>query len=178
VTIEKPYIADTEYGKIGFYEVVPVSFDGEFGAYVDYYGDYGNYMIYYGDWDGDIREGRGYWLRSYYVADCRWESDIPNGEAFVRSWGLGAGGADVVNTAFGNVVEGLWNLDVILVDVIDDIEWNLRLDMGKYIPISRYPVYHYGVEYRVVARTGNAPKLVHTEELEMTHGIKGYGFTW
>lgn len=101
--LERPYITDTEYGKIGVYQV-----NSEL---------YGNYMIYYGGYQDDRRHGTGIWLGYHdgnnYFASVEWADDIPNGRAEVREWNTRLDDDVVYRIIEGNVENGLWNGDVI-----------------------------------------------------------------
>ena len=123
--LNRPYIAETEYGKIGVYEVNSEK--------------YGNFMIYYGDYRNYIREGSGVWLGYFdgnnYFANCEWKSDIPNGDATVREWNTGLNESVVYRLISGHIINGFWD---------GDVNWNFEreaetsinmvyFDNGKWI---------------------------------------------
>jgi tetratricopeptide (TPR) repeat protein len=101
--LNRPYIVDTDFGRIGVYEVNSDK--------------YGNYMVYFGDYVGDSREGTGVWLGYYegqnYFAKGLWSSDMPNGETQIREWYSMLAEDVTYRIISGNVVEGLWDGDVI-----------------------------------------------------------------
>jgi len=145
-SLNRPYIVDTEHGRIGVYEVNSKR--------------YGNYMIYFGDYNGDIREGSGVWLGHYegqnYFAKGIWANDKPNGEMQIREWHSNLDASVMYRVITGNVVDGLWNGDVTWA-----FEENsgftsifpVQFDMGRWVVIeisnheneTRYEVSHSGI---------------------------------
>jgi hypothetical protein len=129
--LNQPYIADTEYGRIGVYGV-----DSE---------EYGDCMIYFGGYNGDARDGSGLWLGCYkgnyiqnYLAKGSWSDDKPNGEMQVRDWFPDPAGNIITHTITGSVVNGLWNGDATWTS--EDSSATeispVRFDMGHWVVIE------------------------------------------
>ena len=117
--LNRPYIIETEFGKIGVYEV-----DSE---------RYGNFMIYFGDYVGEIREGFGIWLGYYngknYFASGEWRADTPNGYFVVREWNTNLGKSVVFRVIMGYIANGLWN---------GDVYWNFELEDETQVNVAHF----------------------------------------
>lgn len=158
----RPYIVNTNYGKIGIYEVNSNL--------------YGNYMFYYGDYNGHLREGAGTWLSYYnnnnYYAHCEWENDVPNGYATVQEWNSELAGDVVYRIISGKVINGLWN---------GEVNWNFD-ESGK---IDENIVYFDNGRWIATKREDGDEQSTHPyysgdisltdDDLLKSRGIAGYG---
>lgn len=101
--LREPFISKTPSGKIGVYGVDSTT--------------YGNYMLYYGDYLDNVRNGNGQWFSYYegqnYFAKGFWQDDKPNGEMTIKEWNSGLAENVTYRIINGNVVNGLWNGDII-----------------------------------------------------------------
>ena len=159
--LNRPYIADTEHGKIGVYEVNSER--------------YGNYMIYYGEYSEEIREGSGVWLGYYdgnnYFADCKWKSDVPNGNATVREWNIRLAEDVVYRVIIGQIVNGFWNGDVNWnFECEDETDENtVHFDNGKWIVTKTSTEGDNDHPYR------SGDIALSDDDLLVLRGIIGYG---
>lgn len=119
----------------------PVFFKQDNGLYI---GVYPNGFIYYGEMIDGKRNGKGYWYYGskyfFYMADCMWNNDKPNGEAIIE---------DVTNEeyldkepghtyglqtyTYVNVIDGIYEGDAKVIWNMDSgeiHEWNVIYESG------------------------------------------------
>ena len=159
--------------------------------------DYDEYpCIYYGDYQGDKREGEGYWIArnswQMYCAAGSWVNDMPNGwqQATIMEEGnqaTGEGKLRFSESTFGNAVNGLWDGEIVLDnDNSENIhkwetssdKWVFQVKNGSYTIFGEPELGEYGLQYKVAylrGREANSSFTVSETSVKGLHGI--YGFT-
>lgn len=158
---------ETEYGKVGVYNVSPTPF--------------GTHMIYYGDYSGEIRSGNGVWLgyldgHNFYSVG-EWTNDMPNGKQSVREWSNQLEESVIYRDITGSVINGLWD---------GPVTWMFEIESGiESFPVTfnngKWVILYVDGGENIVCDTGNTEKkhgdakmYVISNEKDNTVGLAGY----
>lgn len=129
-------------------------------------GVYEGGYVYYGDYDGEIRSGQGVWIcyEHYYFMGA-WSNDKPNGAQEMH----GTGTTMVVYTWSGNMVDGLWDGEVVAEYSDSNLTWHFEYNMGKVRVLDIRSENEN--TYYIVAQEGFHRLSYSEESVNATHGV-------
>lgn len=129
---------------------------------------YGNIAIYYGNYENGERVGSGKLVNvssssDYYIFDGTWANDMPNGYGTVTTPFID----DSTEVMSGNLVNGLWEGDVIMRNGSDN---GYQFYFTNGIPM----VYGYSDGNVILGKRTNAIRCYGIETKNQTWGVIGY----
>lgn len=134
------------------------------------------YYVYWGENKNGIPHGHGYWMHKSYdcldVFETDWINGIPEGECNFSRYKK----KKLQNTYQGEVVDGLWNGLIEVVDYYDDYtqEYNLEYKDGIVQYFEKILDEDSGIYFYVIAFGDSW--TVSTTNVEMTEGVSGFSF--